>query len=241
MKIFLHIGDARTGTTTLQSLFTANRERLKDFNIDYPKAGASTEGTGQHLLAFSTMDEWPQFAIRSKIPREVVWARLRDHMEKNADPKHSLLLSSEGFSSVRSKGLEYIKDFFEGHQVVPIFFHRDPEDWRRSMREQRIKRGYHVPAPKHPAKDLGREKLDRWRQFFDVKVFQYSKTCHAEFFDFIDVPLDQLVSVPRENTQLPSSTIDLLNELNQLKLIEANRVRFNQTIIDWAQKLTERN
>ena len=46
MTVFLHIGDSRTGTTSFQSLLSANRERLWEMGIDYPPVGLLSNGRG---------------------------------------------------------------------------------------------------------------------------------------------------------------------------------------------------
>jgi len=238
MKVFLHIGDGRTGTTTIQSLFTKNREKLRVLGIDYPEFGLLGKGSGtaQHCLSFSLMKEWPKFAEKAFVSRDEIWGSFRRYLEE-ADLKYSsVLLSSEGFATLDEEGISFISDFFASHEVVPIFVRRDPEDWRRSMREHRIKRGQHVPQPSGPARDLGAEKIAKWSNTFNLEVIPYSPTCSRDVLAFLGVAETDLEPVERENAQYPKHVLDLLNSLNALTMSEENRPLFNRKILDWAVK-----
>lgn len=241
MKIFLHIGDSRTGTTSLQTRLTKNRDVLEKYDIIYPQIGLLGNGNGvaQHALAFSLMNNWPSFASSAKIEREIVWNNLEHCINKFKETKKSILISSEGFSPIREPKIQFIQDFFSGHDVQVLFTYRNAEDWRRSMREHRIKCGEHVPKPNHPATDFGKNRLERWRKFFDVEVFQYSETCHEEILYFIGLPPEKIPATERHNQKAHPKITELLNELNSIEMNPVNRARFNAKIYNWSRNLND--
>jgi len=59
LKIFIHIGHGKTGTSAIQSFLATNREKLLDYGVDYPehssfslaKEGKITSGNGELLLS----------------------------------------------------------------------------------------------------------------------------------------------------------------------------------------------
>jgi hypothetical protein len=238
MKIFLHIGDGRTGTTTLQSLITKNREKIRAFGIDYPTIGflGSGAGTAQHALAFSLMNEWPKFAESARVSRDVIWGALGQYMQEADLGEANMLLSSEGFCTLDDEGISFIREFFASHEVVPVFGYRDAESWRASMREHRIKRGQHVPEPSGQARDLGAEKIARWSKVFDLEVIPYSSTCSQDVLAFLGIDESELEAVERQNSQLPKHLLDLLNSLNSLPLNEGNRPILNRKILKWSKE-----
>ena len=57
---FLHIGAPKTGTTLLQRVLFENKERLRNYGIDYPDI--SLRGYGHHDLAFLIAGGYPDWA-----------------------------------------------------------------------------------------------------------------------------------------------------------------------------------
>ncbi|MDR5655069.1 hypothetical protein [Ruixingdingia sedimenti] len=238
MKIFIHIGDSRTGTTTLQSFLTENSAKLLELGIHYPRLPSShKDSTAQHLLAFSLLDEWPAFAIKAKKPREQIWDELKQYIDGNMKLGGRLLISSEAFSSAGQEQIGFVKKTLSEHDVTPIFVKRDIEDWRRSMREQRIRRGFHEAELGGPAKyDLGAKKLANWANYFDVKVIHYSRNVISDIMAFLDINDTDFKIIENLNAQPPEGTIELLNTLNKIPMEEKNRVHFNETIFQWLVK-----
>ncbi|MEG6509465.1 hypothetical protein V6C03_10835 [Methyloligella sp. 2.7D] len=87
-ELILHIGLAKTGTSTLQHYLTQNALRLADFGICYPKTGR--RGVAHHGLAeVCRMPLTPHFpTLRKKLAAEMA-------------PFDRAIISSEGFQSAR--------------------------------------------------------------------------------------------------------------------------------------------
>jgi hypothetical protein len=232
--VFLHIGDPRTGTTTLQSLLTKNRARLRKQNIHYPAVGllAGGKGIAQHKLAFSLLQEWPKFAKKSEVPADVAWSELTKFMQALPEGEAALFISSEAFSSVKENGVRYVRDYFADDDVTPIFVRRDPDDWRRSMREQLAKKGQVVNEPKGPAKDIGIRKLARWQSEFDVRAVPYGEHCTRDVLAIANIDIGDLQPVERRNAQYSKDMLSLLDRLNRIPMTDANRHQFKQVLSD---------
>lgn len=232
MKVFLHIGDARTGTTSLQWLLMRNRKRLLQLGLDYPRVGLLNANTGvaQHKLAFSLLDTWPAFALGAKTGREDAWAELRSHMDTATLP---IFLSSEAFSSLQD-GVGFVAEFFRGHDVQVLYVRRDPEEWRASIRQQHILSGKRPSqATNRPALDHSKRKIAAWSAHFPVQVIAYGTACHAQLLRIVGIDMEKLEPVERKNTKLPEDVLDLIIALNKIPMEERHRFRFNSLITQW--------
>ena len=225
MKIYIHIGDARTGTTTLQRLLTRNRATLASMGVAYPTLGTmqNSTGSGQHRLAFSLLPEWPHFAINGKAPADTVWQEFTDYLDQLSQETHTVLISSEAFLNIKEDGLSYLKDILSDHDVVPICVKRNAEDWRRSWIAHQTRQGVVVQGAKKPARDLAQPKIDRWNKVFDVVCIPYSSNTSKEILALLSVDIDLLEPVERSNARLKEGQLDLLTQLNGIPMEEAHR------------------
>ncbi|MEL6648916.1 MAG: hypothetical protein AAFQ05_14745, partial [Pseudomonadota bacterium] len=162
MKIFIHIGDARTGSSTLQAMMAHNRARLHDMGIEYPALGTRDgQGIAHHALSFSLLPVWPAHSPMAPISPEVIWNALLDHLDTVTS--RTLILSSEAFLNLPDASIAFVKDMLSDHEVTPVCVRRKAEDWRRSWIAHRIRQGEVVPPPMTPARDLAVHKIDRWK------------------------------------------------------------------------------
>ncbi|WP_295454079.1 hypothetical protein [uncultured Pseudophaeobacter sp.] len=235
MKIFLHIGDSRTGTTTFQSMMMANRDVLLKHGIDYPRIALlhPEKGIAQHQLPFSLLPQWPEFAPKAQIDRDEIWGKLKTYLQDTEE--EAVLLSSEAFSSLSGDAVRFVKDFFAGHDVVPIFVYRDAKEWRRSMMEHLVKTGQarSIPEEQGNVQDKGLKKQQAWSEFFDVNVIEYGPDCLENILQVLGVGLDEMAQVERRNRQQDQVLMKLLKKLNKIPLVDGNRTQLNKTIINW--------
>jgi len=99
-KVYIHIGTHKTGSTSIQQFLYANRDRLKEFEYDYPDVGIgqgahhrlSAQLVKQHNLSiFQKNDSDRDFEI-GKFPR---WLKLKNYIEASESP--NFIISSEEF------------------------------------------------------------------------------------------------------------------------------------------------
>ncbi len=92
MKLALHIGTARTGTTTLQTWFSANRAGLADQGICYPTSPGVKNHRRLMIYAFDTVvseSMLTNLGIRSESDHEAFRSKTRE------DLAHEIALSQE--------------------------------------------------------------------------------------------------------------------------------------------------
>ncbi|MEO0752016.1 MAG: hypothetical protein AAFY25_09440 [Pseudomonadota bacterium] len=222
MNVFLHIGDARTGSSTLQALLFHNRARLAAEGVDYPVLGTREgKGVAHHKLPFSLLPQWPVHSPIAPVAADDIWGAMRDHLDRSE--ARVTVLSSEAFLNLSEASVAYVKEALRGHEVTPICVRRDPEDWRRSWRAHRIRQGEVVSPPKQPARDLAGPKMARWGAAFDLVTLPYSKTVLGDVVAAMGLDLAKLETAHARNQSCSDAVLERLNVLNAMALSEANR------------------
>lgn len=98
--LFIHIGNEKTGSTSLQKFLSQNSEALKERGFLYPgnPTSAYFEGTGHFPIAGSLLPYEPEFVTLEKVQRlkDAVSEFVRDVSESAAA---NVIISSEHFSS----------------------------------------------------------------------------------------------------------------------------------------------
>lgn len=89
-ELILHIGRAKSGTSTLQRYLTAQRDELAAKGVCYPRAGANKR-FAHHELAR---------ACRSLNPYSSNLQELREHFEAEVAPFDTVIVSSEAFQNL---------------------------------------------------------------------------------------------------------------------------------------------
>lgn len=135
-RIKVHMGEAKTGTTTLQSILFNARETLQAQGIVYASSGKIVPNAiGHHMLPRTL------WACDTEQPLETLehWSDLRTEIE-GYGPETTVLISSEGFSSLQDeKHARMIRAFFDGYDVEFHISLRQVDEWIESMYAQFVK------------------------------------------------------------------------------------------------------
>ncbi len=130
VRVFLHIGLHKTGTTSIQGALTSLAGPLRDGGILYPETGRpSWANLGQHLLPWSITapgrelpmvhDQQAQFGEGD---RDALWTRL--HEEISASGAGTIIVSSEEFDTLGRDEIEALSRRLDGYDVTPVLFLR---------------------------------------------------------------------------------------------------------------------
>jgi hypothetical protein len=130
MKVFLHIGAPKTGSSAIQLFLNNNRARLLKSGFYYPKHNLDPNkvsgGHGELARYLETNQVAEAEALRDK------W--FAEAKESNC----ALLLSAEGFFRQSKK----LNEFFLGCDVTVIAYLRDPIEYLISIHNQSVKRHF---------------------------------------------------------------------------------------------------
>ena len=160
MNIILHIGPAKTGTTSIQSFLNSAQQELLSDGFLYPSKGRSEAGVtyqiklherdvrsrrfkfkkgpdfAHHLLA------WTLAGTVQNISADHCWADVLNEIEL-ANPE-TAIISSESFAWLSEEQLQTLKALLKGYSVKALIYFRNPFNWLLSRYNQIVKKGrYH--------------------------------------------------------------------------------------------------
>lgn len=135
MKIFIHIGRHKTGTTTLQKILSNKENELLKSGILYPTVGRDPEkGFHHRVFAGLLRDDWGQVNKQiNKIFDEAIKAKVDTVLLS------SEILSRSGWSVDRLKTLRNL--FGSDVEVKIVVYLRPQDDFLLSTYAERVKRG----------------------------------------------------------------------------------------------------
>lgn len=175
MRLVLHIGQSKTGSTALQKRLLASAGALRQSGILYPRSNG--RGTHEFLtLPLSFEQEGPRL-LRRRLHESGVapsqafdrkWDALRAEMaEARLD---CVVMSSEYlFTRLGLPGTEGLVDLLAGiFTTVDIYAYlRRPSQHYASMVQQRVK---HAPDIVPPAPSRYRRQIESWERWFPGRV-----------------------------------------------------------------------
>jgi len=124
-RIFLHIGQHKTGTTSIQNFCSKNRDALQDCGYKYPGKKLS-----HHYVA-----KWLKEEKQLKLNK--FFKRLSKH------PQNNTVISSESFSKLEDSKWEVLKNQIDAAKLDPIliFYLRRQDKAIESIYTQMLKNG----------------------------------------------------------------------------------------------------
>lgn len=134
MRIYLHIGTHKTGTTSIQTTLAANEDTLRKQGYLYPKSGRPNNKYipyAQHQLAFSLVG-------LHDTPRSV-WDAF--HEEVRSEGFERIIVSAEDFSLAKGEEIRALRTLLTGYEVRVVLYLREPVDFMKSLYSERVR--YH--------------------------------------------------------------------------------------------------
>lgn len=240
-RLFLHIGQPKTATTTLQTFLSINRDRLIRHGWLYPNAGRQYAA---HHLFGNFFRAQPLYWIGAADPAQVM-AELKREVEETRCENVILSTESLYFAQDRAGFAEYLKDF----DVTIVVSLRRQDEWIESVYQDNLKNGETRLDPEAYLVALAGSldyagPLSAWAAAFGKhKIMVHSFEATAEklpverlFMDLVGAPVTpDLVDPPTENERLnrdcttfltmfaASPRADLKHEVIKNALIEYSR------------------
>lgn len=149
--IYLHIGPPKTGSTSIQTYFDKNSERLKSLGILYPAKGRLQKGEKYRVhrsggIALETgpshmhnMLSWSAEDKVEGLTHAELWPPVLQEIE-NTDCTR-VVISGEGFFHLPRARVNLVKDYLAGYDVRIVFYQRNLFARAKSMYGQMIKAG----------------------------------------------------------------------------------------------------
>lgn len=249
-QIFIHIGDAKTGSSSIQNYLTKNRDELYQAGILYSKTGLLADhGIANHKLAFclnSARLDYHGFS-------EYLYQELSEEI-KITDCQ-SVIISSEGFCSLRSlEEINKLRDYLNDYNVKIIVYLRRPDLWVESWYSQIVKqqpfltKSFQEYLVNHQEPSL-RTVLNYSKIFGNeniiVRPFELNKMyknnliddfIHSIGYDNIGTKVDDINKSP------DIYTTELLRVLNDTVVLNSNkRIELNEWIVEHIKLSNKKN
>jgi hypothetical protein len=162
-QCILHIGVAKTGSSSLQGWFSGNRAAFAAKGVHYVKSLGERNHLRILLLAGGRI---PRPVRRSNSTRGPVEAEFTEELRGLPPDIHTVVISSEGLGTIKSKEeVAALRSFLEPHfaRFRVIAYLRRQDEQRVSLLSTKYKTGVAVNRP------LGRSIEDQtfWKRAFD--------------------------------------------------------------------------
>ncbi len=134
--VYIHLGGAKTGTTSIQSYFTDNRELLLNrYNIYYLHDYLKAPGNSCfNLFPLNKMG--------------IQYLKQKSELSRKTNYK-SIVISDESIFnknlSFTAEDVDAIKEIFPGHDLKIILYIRRADDWCKSLYAQRLRMNRRIP------------------------------------------------------------------------------------------------
>lgn len=165
MRIFLHIGMSKAGSSAIQQMLAQHQEDLLNQGICFPETGLKRA----HYELLRSAEAGQSADLIAKCIQEA-----------EAKATDRLVLSAEGFWLLDEPKIRQLRADFQDHSVEAIIYLRRPGDYLRSSFRQGIKRRGKSLSPQSFLADA-KEKLDypqvlkTWSDYFDIRARSYDR------------------------------------------------------------------
>ena len=236
MKVILHIGCEKTGTTTLQRFMQLNRSLLQKRGICYPLSPGEANHTKLAVAAISEtkLKTFLPLLFEVRTPKELenFRADLTAALKREANGSDTLILSSEHCSStlVDESEIRRLRDMLSeiGRDIRVVVYLRRQDDFLASNYSTQIRLGavhkLQFPAARHVIDRYDyRPLLERWNAIFGdliVRIYDRRRLVDGDIIsDFLDAcgvaRRPEFVVPPNENVALGRDQIEFLRRLNK--------------------------
>lgn len=209
MKVYIHVGYPKCGSTSLQ---TAIRDGT---GVLYPQAGTRAPDA-EHIslpLYIRGIDEWTQQFISEE------WVQIQHQlmMQEIARSDRPVFISSERLSGLDAKEVQTLRDIFSGHDTEIIIVVRDREKYLDSTWRHAV--FHHDFAASYPdflklMEDFQFEIIvPKFKKYFPVNIFNLED---KDFENDIKGLIGANFNLGFANTGVPHILAKLLQEQHAL-------------------------
>ncbi|NQV07872.1 hypothetical protein HQ535_15125 [bacterium] len=229
-RLILHIGQHKTGSTSIQKALFGHRAQLAECGFDYFADRANHSQPMRELFEpdhFTGYRRLPPDEIAAR--QSTIWSGLMRQIEAT---DHDFIVSGEGLTLWQRDSVERLVNELAGlfDDWMVIAYVRPPRSLVGSWAQQRLKRGVTlsgIPEPTAPPAPLYRFFLEKWIELAGservrLRLF-HPTTIHpgnpllADFARLVGIPTDFLTGIeaPAANPSMTMSSGNVLSAVNQ--------------------------
>lgn len=164
MKVYLHIGMSKAGSTAIQRCLTSRQEALRDAGVCYPVAGRIRNA--HYALFLDLRDGRGAGAVPDMLA------------EAEGAGASTMVVSVEGLWFLPDDAVAQLADALAGHDARVVLYLRRPDAYLTSSYRQRIKKKRGTASVQaFVAEPIARLRYDhvlaRWARHFPLRVRAY--------------------------------------------------------------------
>lgn len=226
MRTVIHIGQHKTGTTSIQHFLQQNREEMYRKGLYVPDCIAGYNQPSHYILNVYALDENRYSTMKEKLLEtkpEEYFIELQQELERDIYRHYSLaekhnckdvIWSNEGLYLLNSiREYKRLRKLFDGYSssVVCVCCFREVESYKKSYIQQLKKQGLKPSETKDSYRYLKDDswlfdypkKIEMLNEVFDeVIAFDYNKQDNVkEFFEVIGYPANNTESMRLNETK----------------------------------------
>lgn len=247
MRLVLHIGSTKTGSSALQSTLASRREALREAGILYSAYGSSAGA--HHLLAAALHPgAWRMHAHELPDDRDGHFSATAAAIVKEAHAcaAHTVVISSEYlWGSLPPSAYKTFAAAFRGIPIELVAFVRRQDEWATSSYMQAVKSGESREFAAWYAATLARMNsglhyfrvINRWAYFLKATkthVLSYARTkenVYGAFCEAVGLDVDKTMPPARVNPSPSREGVALLLNVNRSSLPEAQKAAERKRIM----------
>lgn len=232
VTVYLHIGTAKTGTTTLQRFLCKHETLLCKLGYLYPKAGRPTNNpTAHYHLANALRAEGKIYNrhIGAWVDISTQFTDLHQEIIQRNLP--NVIISCESFSN-NPNDIEQLKQELSAYNVKILVYLREQKKFLLSAYIESVKQGSSLRFEEYVGRNLNLvdycNLLALWGKVFGkenliIRVFEKERLQGTLFEDFLlSIGIQDAsrfnTSIVNYNVSPPSKTINLLRYLNSIAI-----------------------
>jgi hypothetical protein len=222
MRLFLHVGMSKTGSTSIQSTLARNRDELAQNGFLYPVSEGRASNNilalffSQRTLPRGVIEQGFDSAKKAEIEGRRQFELFATAVRQST--AHTCILSGEYFfnpmdDQATARFERYLTPLFD--DVTVIAYVRDPASYFLSILQQRLKGSYLI-APIRPPDYSA---VDLYSEIYETQVipFETEKMINGDSTqDFLNrIGIDFLMPAPPQNRSLSAEGMQLMKEHRQ--------------------------
>lgn len=135
-SVLLHLGHAKTGSTSLQKYLSTNKKILLEDNIVYP----FSENENHNFIYSFASSKRPFFDVSSQVSLKQLVSSFCENTNSN---DNILIISSESICSLKKKELDCLLEEIQlfTNQIIALIYCRNPLDYAASLIQTQVKNG----------------------------------------------------------------------------------------------------
>jgi hypothetical protein len=234
MKVILHIGMPKSGSTALQRTFYQSRQRLSHCGVLYPEPPKRHYNHAILTVGLLPVEQWPRNLWKScskeddlKQQEEAFWQGMERQVDE-VEPEVVVLSAENLFRTPTPKALRAFRDRLMGigaSDIEVVVYVRRPSEYFVSDLQQRHKASYKTLQPTSPRY---RRVLERYLGAFGhdsvhVQAFESGAlqgadvvtdfTCRYLMRDDLDTSV--LTRISRQNESISAESTDILRRYRE--------------------------